>query len=42
VIGVAAGERKYGIILAALCGQILDVLVTDQATAEALLAETDW
>jgi DNA-binding transcriptional regulator LsrR (DeoR family) len=39
---VAGGEAKYGIILAALCSQILDVLVTDRATAEALLVETDW
>jgi DNA-binding transcriptional regulator LsrR (DeoR family) len=42
VIGVAAGEAKRDIIRAALRGEILDALVTDLATAEALLAETDW
>jgi DNA-binding transcriptional regulator LsrR (DeoR family) len=40
VIGVAGGEAKYAVIHAALRGQILDVLVTDHATARALLAET--
>jgi len=40
VIGVAGGEAKYEVIRAALRGKILDVLVTDHATAQALLAET--
>lgn len=39
VIGVAGGEAKTEVIRAALRGQILDVLVTDHATARALLAE---
>lgn len=41
VIGVAGGEAKYELIRAALRGKILNVLVTDHATAQALLAETD-
>jgi len=41
VIGVAGGEAKYELIRAALRGKILSVLVTDHATAQALLAETD-
>ncbi|MGQ9626788.1 MAG: sugar-binding transcriptional regulator [Anaerolineae bacterium] len=41
VIGVAGGEAKYEMIRAALRGRILDVLVTDHATAQALLAETE-
>jgi DNA-binding transcriptional regulator LsrR (DeoR family) len=41
VIGVAGGEAKYKVIHAALRGKILDVLVTDDATARALLAERD-
>ena len=41
VIGVAGGKAKYEIIRAALRGKILNVLVTDHATAQALLAETD-
>lgn len=41
VIGVAGGEEKHEIILAALRGEILDVLVTDHATARALLAERE-
>jgi len=39
VIGIAGGTAKYGIIRAALRGGILDVLVTDHATAQALHAE---
>jgi DNA-binding transcriptional regulator LsrR (DeoR family) len=39
VIGVAGGEAKIEVIRAALRGQILDVLVTGQATARVLLAE---
>ena len=41
VIGVAGGAAKYEMIRAALRGKILDVLVTDHATAQALLAETE-
>jgi len=39
VMGVAGGEAKYTIIRAALRGGILDVLVTDHATAQRLLTE---
>jgi DNA-binding transcriptional regulator LsrR (DeoR family) len=39
VIGIAGGEAKYEIVRAALRGRVLDVLVTDQSTAQALLAE---
>ena len=39
VIGIGGGEIKYDIIRAALRGKILDVLVTDYATAQALRAE---
>jgi DNA-binding transcriptional regulator LsrR (DeoR family) len=38
VIGVAAGPTKVGAIRAALVGRILNGLVTDEATARALLA----
>ena len=38
VIGIAGGTAKHEMIRAALRGKILDVLVTDLATAEALLA----
>ncbi len=41
VIGAAGGEAKYELIRAALRGKILDVLVTDHATAKALLIEKD-
>jgi DNA-binding transcriptional regulator LsrR (DeoR family) len=41
VIGIAGGTTKKNIIRAALRGGILDVLVTDVGTAEALLAELD-
>jgi DNA-binding transcriptional regulator LsrR (DeoR family) len=39
VIGVAGGTAKHPVIRAALRGEILDVLVTDHATAQWLLAE---
>jgi len=39
VMGIAGGEVKFEVIRAALRGRILDVLVTDDATAQALLAE---
>ena len=38
VIGVAGGEGKIDAIHAVLKGQYLDTLITDEATAEALLA----
>ncbi|MCD8351578.1 MAG: hypothetical protein LUC93_13300 [Planctomycetaceae bacterium] len=38
VIGVAAGSAKVEAIRAALLGEYLDVLITDEDTAEALLA----
>jgi DNA-binding transcriptional regulator LsrR (DeoR family) len=38
VIGIAGGMAKHEIIRAALHGKFLDVLVTDLATAETLLA----
>jgi DNA-binding transcriptional regulator LsrR (DeoR family) len=39
VIGIAGGVTKHNIIRAALRAKILDVLVTDLGTAQALLAE---
>lgn len=39
VIGIAGGTAKHEIIRAALQGNILDALVTDRSTAEALLAQ---
>lgn len=39
VIGIAGGVNKHEIVRAALRGEILNVLVTDLSTAEALLAE---
>ncbi|HET6443578.1 MAG TPA: sugar-binding transcriptional regulator [candidate division Zixibacteria bacterium] len=39
VIGIAGGINKHEIVRAALLGEILNVLVTDLSTAEALLAE---
>jgi len=36
VVGVAGGTQKIGAILGALRGRLLDVLITDQRTAEAL------
>lgn len=41
VIGVAGGEPKLEMIRAALRGKILDVLVTDHVTAQALATETE-
>ena len=41
VIGVAGGEPKLEMIRAVLRGKILDVLVTDHATAQALVAEIE-
>ena len=38
VIGVAAGRVKAEAILAVLKGRILDTLITDTDTAEAILA----
>jgi DNA-binding transcriptional regulator LsrR (DeoR family) len=38
VIGIAGGKDKHRMIRAALRGKILDVLVTDLSTAEALLS----
>lgn len=37
MIGVAAGDSKVEAIHAALMGQYLDVLITDDRTAEKLL-----
>lgn len=39
VVGVAGGMRKHDVILGALRGGLVDVLITDQRTAEALVAE---
>jgi DNA-binding transcriptional regulator LsrR (DeoR family) len=39
VIGIAGGLAKHKMVRAALHGSILDVLVTDLSTAEALLKE---
>jgi DNA-binding transcriptional regulator LsrR (DeoR family) len=41
VIGVAGGEAKYHAILGAVRGQLVDVLVTDDATARRLLADSN-
>jgi len=41
VIGIAGGIDKHKMVRAALHGKILNVLVTDLSTAEALLAEED-
>jgi DNA-binding transcriptional regulator LsrR (DeoR family) len=41
VIAVAGGREKYDLIRAALRGRIMNVLATDHATAESLLAESD-
>ena len=38
-VGIAGGARKYDAILGALKGRWINVLVTDSATAERLLAE---
>jgi DNA-binding transcriptional regulator LsrR (DeoR family) len=39
VIGIAAGSAKVGAIRAALSGNILNGLITDETTAEALLRD---
>jgi DNA-binding transcriptional regulator LsrR (DeoR family) len=39
VIGVAGGVNKHEMVRAALLGEILNVLITDQSTAKALLVE---
>jgi DNA-binding transcriptional regulator LsrR (DeoR family) len=41
VIAVAGGKAKYRLIRAALRGKLLNVLVTDHETANALVAEED-
>lgn len=41
VIAIAGGKAKYKLIRAALKGKLLNVLVTDHVTAEALLGEAD-
>jgi DNA-binding transcriptional regulator LsrR (DeoR family) len=41
VVGVAGGEAKYNAIQGAVRGQLIDVLVTDDATARRLLEETN-
>ena len=38
VVGLAVGEFKVAAILGALRGQLINALVTDEATAEAILA----
>jgi DNA-binding transcriptional regulator LsrR (DeoR family) len=38
VVGVAGGKRKTNAILGALAGKLVNVLITDLATAERLLA----
>jgi DNA-binding transcriptional regulator LsrR (DeoR family) len=40
VIGIAGGEAKFHVIQAALRGKILDVLITDHAVAQMLLADS--
>jgi DNA-binding transcriptional regulator LsrR (DeoR family) len=37
VIGVAGGKEKVTVICAALCGGLINVLVTDDQTASRLL-----
>ena len=39
VIGLAVGEVKVAAILGALRGQLINALVTDEATAEAVQAQ---
>ncbi|MBX2853509.1 MAG: sugar-binding transcriptional regulator [Rhodobacteraceae bacterium] len=41
VIGVANGPRKHAAILAALSGGMLNGLITDEWTAEAILSDSD-
>jgi DNA-binding transcriptional regulator LsrR (DeoR family) len=38
-VGIAGGARKYAAILGAVRGRVVNVLITDVATAERLLAE---
>jgi DNA-binding transcriptional regulator LsrR (DeoR family) len=38
VVGVAGGRRKTNAIRGALAGKLINVLITDLATAESLLA----
>jgi DNA-binding transcriptional regulator LsrR (DeoR family) len=40
VVGVAGGEEKWGVVRAALRGELLHVLVTDEGTATRLLEGT--
>ena len=40
IVGVAGGRRKTNAIRGALAGKLINVLITDLATAERLLAET--
>ena len=39
VIGVAGGEGKFEVIRGAVCGDLVDVLITDERTANRLLKE---
>lgn len=39
VVGVAGGWEKHDVVRAALCGALVDVLVTDRETAEHLLLD---
>lgn len=39
VVGMAVGDQKVAAILGALRGQLINALVTDEATAEAVLAQ---
>ena len=39
VVGVAGGEGKYEVIRGAVCGHLIDVLITDEITATRLLQE---
>lgn len=39
VIGVAGGEGKFEVIRGALCGKLIDVLITDERTAHRLIQE---
>lgn len=40
VVGVAGGRRKFGAIRGALSGRLINVLITDLASAERLVAES--
>ena len=37
VVGIAGGEAKFSAIEGAICGRLMDVLVTDDVTARRLL-----